>query len=94
MAAIKAVNESMQSSGQAGSVTVLRGLWKVFDAAMSELGMELNDSLSNKAIFEGKIKCVLCVHILCHHLLTHSVIASADYFLSWQRSKCHAREHG
>ncbi len=54
MAAIKSVNESMQSSGHAGSVTVLRGLWKVFDASMSELGMELNDSLSNKAIFEGK----------------------------------------
>ena len=57
--AIKAVNESMMNSehnsnNRGGSVTALRGLWKVFDAAMNELGSELNDSLSNKAIFEGK----------------------------------------
>jgi len=58
MTAIKAVNESMMNSehnnSRGGSVTALRGLWKVFDAAMNELGSELNDSLSNKAIFEGK----------------------------------------
>lgn len=54
MAAIKAVSDSMNSDGR-GSVTALRGLWKVFDAAMAELSTELNDSLSNKAIFEGKL---------------------------------------
>ena len=54
MSAVKAVNESINSDGQRGSVKSLRGLWKVFDAAVNELGTELNDSLSNKAIFEGK----------------------------------------
>ena len=58
MTAIKAVNESMMNSehnnSRGGNITALRGLWKVFDAAMNELGSELNDSLSNKAIFEGK----------------------------------------
>jgi len=36
-----------------GNVTALRSLWKVFDAAVNELGNELNDLLSNKAIFEA-----------------------------------------
>ena len=53
LAAIKAVNESMNADGR-GNVTAMRGLWRVFDAAMTELGTELGDSLSNKAIFEGK----------------------------------------
>ena len=53
MASIKAVKDSLNSDGR-GSITVLRGLWKVFDAAVSELGAELQDSLSNKAIFEGR----------------------------------------
>lgn len=52
-AAIKAVDDSMTADGR-GSVTALRGIWKVFDAGISELGTELNDSLSNKAIFEGE----------------------------------------
>lgn len=55
MAAIKAVNDSLNSNSR-GSVTVLKGLWRVFDAAVSELGAELQDSLSNKAIFEGEIE--------------------------------------
>ncbi|KAL9183672.1 hypothetical protein ACHAXT_004528 [Thalassiosira profunda] len=54
-AAIQQVEESMANSGRSGSVTALRGLWKVFDAAVSELGTELNDSLSNKAIFEANV---------------------------------------
>eukprot|EP00578_Thalassiosira_sp_NH16_P006205 CAMPEP_0181119260 /NCGR_PEP_ID=MMETSP1071-20121207/23514_1 /TAXON_ID=35127 /ORGANISM="Thalassiosira sp., Strain NH16" /LENGTH=1254 /DNA_ID=CAMNT_0023203809 /DNA_START=174 /DNA_END=3935 /DNA_ORIENTATION=- len=54
LAAIKAVNVSMTSDGH-GGVTALRGLWKVFDAAVTELGVELNDSLSNKAIFEANV---------------------------------------
>lgn len=52
-AAIKAVDDSINADGR-GSITVLRGLWKVYDAAVSELGTELSDLLSNKAIFEGK----------------------------------------
>ena len=55
MAAIKAVKESLNSDSR-GGITVLKGLWKVFDAAVTELGTELQDSLSNKAIFEGEIE--------------------------------------
>jgi len=55
MASIKAVKNSLNSDSR-GSITVLRGLWTVFDAAVSELGAELQDSLSNKAIFEGKVE--------------------------------------
>eukprot|EP01082_Thalassiosira_pseudonana_P002990 g3330.t1 g3330 contig12:1855108-1860390(-) len=56
LAAIKAVNDSMSANSSKGSITALRGLWKVFDASVCELGGELNESLSNKAIFEA---CVL-----------------------------------
>ena len=78
-AAVKAVNDSMNSDGS-GSVTVLRGLWKVFDAAVLELGSELNDSLSNKAIFEGK----LCGHFyacICHCHMYHLGLTHADLHL-------------
>jgi hypothetical protein len=51
-AAIKAVNDAMSTGGD--DISVLRGLWRVFDAGIGELGSELNDSLSSKAIFEGK----------------------------------------
>lgn len=69
-AAIKAVKDSMNSDGHRGSVTALRGLWKVFDAAVSELGTELNDSLSNKAIFEGEhVLCMLCSYNLLIYIL-------------------------
>lgn len=51
-AAVNEVVESMNADGR-GNVTALRGLWKVFDAAVNELGNELNDLLSNKAIFEA-----------------------------------------
>ena len=54
-AAVNEVVESMGVDGR-GNVTALRGLWKVFDAATNELGNELNDLLSNKAIFEA---CVM-----------------------------------
>lgn len=52
MAAIKAVDESMYSDGR-GGITVLRGLWKVFDSVVSELGTELTATLANKAIFDA-----------------------------------------
>ena len=69
-AAIKAVKDSMNSDGHRGSVTALRGLWKVFDAAVSELGTELNDSLSNKAIFEGEhVLCILCLFNLLIYII-------------------------
>ena len=54
-AAVNEVVESMNVDGR-GNVTALRSLWKVFDAAVNELGNELNDLLSNKAIFEA---CVM-----------------------------------
>lgn len=65
MAAIKAVDESMYSDGRGGT-TVLRGLWKVFDSVVSELGTELTATLANKAIVEGKRVvhlCFLCMYI-------------------------------
>lgn len=52
-AAIKAVTDAMQGS-ESEEVHALKGLWRVFDAGVGELGAELNDSLSNKAIFEGE----------------------------------------
>ncbi len=54
MMAIKAVDDSLYSDGS-GSITVLRGLWKVFDSVVSELGTELTTSIANKAVFEGEI---------------------------------------
>jgi hypothetical protein len=58
--AIKTVNDALSASGDpngnANSIVALRGLWRVFDAAIGELGAELNDSLSNKAIFEGEFR--------------------------------------
>ena len=54
-AAINAVNEATNnefSEDEAGKA--LHGLWRVFDAGIGELGAELNDSLSNKALFEGE----------------------------------------
>jgi hypothetical protein len=57
-AAIKAVNDAMVNvngdNSNDNALTALRGLWRVFDAGVGELGAELNDSLSNKAIFEGE----------------------------------------
>jgi len=59
VAAIKAMNDVMNNNSHEHSdenvVNALRGLWRVFDASVGELGAELNDSLSNKAIFEGEI---------------------------------------
>ena len=52
VAAIKAVNDSTNGTGVDGA---LRGLWRVFDAGVGELGAQLNDSLSSKATFEGEI---------------------------------------
>lgn len=57
-AAIKAVNDAMVNvngdNSNDNALTALCGLWRVFDAGVGELGAELNDSLSNKAIFEGE----------------------------------------
>lgn len=61
-AAVKAVNDCiLTNSGGNNSendevvATTLKGLWRVFDAGVGELGAELNDSLANKAIFEGEL---------------------------------------
>ena len=55
LAAIKSVNEDVNNNARGNTVnSTLSGLWKVFDAAVLELGSELCDSLSNKAVFEGK----------------------------------------
>jgi hypothetical protein len=61
MAAIKAVDESMYSDGRGGT-TVLRGLWKVFDSVVSELGTELTATLANKAIVDGKRVVYQCMY--------------------------------
>ena len=91
-AAIKAVNDSMNTDGR-GNVTALRGLWKVFDAAMSELGTELNDSLSNKAIFEGKLGATCFDANLKMHI---NLIPNPNpqLFRTYYHypSKCHARD--
>lgn len=60
MMAIKAVDDSLYSDGS-GSITVLRGLWKVFDSVVSELGTELTSSIANKAVFEGEMVHVVCI---------------------------------
>lgn len=55
LAAINSVNETVNAKAKQSTVdSTLSGLWKVFDAAVLELGSELCDSLSNKAIFEGE----------------------------------------
>ena len=64
MTAIKAVNDSLYSDG-GGNVTALRGLWKVFDSVVSELGTELTDSLVNKAVFEGEIVVRIACMVYC-----------------------------
>jgi len=90
MSAIKAVNESMMNSehnnSRGGSVTALRGLWRVFDAAMNELGSELNDSLSNKAIFEGKL---LWLYV-SHHVYIFYTHILCSYHINYYYSKCTA----
>ncbi|EED93719.1 predicted protein [Thalassiosira pseudonana CCMP1335] len=76
LAAIKAVNDSMSANSSKGSITALRGLWKVFDASVCELGGELNESLSNKAIFEGEL-LIRVYHVLfCLRIIfpTHAYI--------------------
>jgi hypothetical protein len=86
MAAIKAVKDSLNTDSR-GSITALRGLWKVFDEAVSELGAELHDSLSNKAIFEGEI----CVVTMC---ATDQVYETntLSLFIVYNQSQCHPRE--
>jgi len=57
LAAINSVNETVNANAKRSTVdSTLSGLWKVFDAAVLELGSELCDSLSNKAIFEACVK--------------------------------------
>lgn len=54
-AAINAVNNATDNEFSNDDVgKALYGLWRVFDAGIGELGAELNDSLSNKALFEGE----------------------------------------
>ena len=72
LTAIKAVDDSLYSDG-GGSVTVLRGLWKVFDSVVSELGTELTASLVNKAVFEGEIE----VRIACAYGVLYTVNSSS-----------------
>jgi len=72
MTAIKAVDDSLYSDG-GGSVTVLRGLWKVFDSVVSELGTELTASLANKAVFEGEI----VVRIACTYGVLYTINSSS-----------------
>jgi len=93
MTAIKAVNESMMNSehnnSRGGSVTALRGLWKVFDAAMNELGSELNDSLSNKAIFEGKL---LWLYV-SHHVYIFYTHILCSYHINYYTQQMYCREN-
>jgi hypothetical protein len=70
MAAIKAVDDSLYTDGR-GSITVLRGLWKVFDSVVSELGTELTASLANKAVYEGEIECASFALCAVHYELFH-----------------------
>lgn len=89
MAAIKAVDESMYSDGRGGT-TVLRGLWKVFDSVVSELGTELTATLANKAIVEGKRVVQLCFQ--CMYIINpRSFMIYVIVFFSF-RSECDARE--
>lgn len=78
-AAIKAVSDGMYSDE---TVAALKGLWRVFDAGVGELGAELNDSLSNKAIFEGEYKkmCALISLLVCANL-PHSLQIAYSSFL-------------
>ena len=91
-AAIQSVNDSMKADGR-GSVTALRGLWKVFDAAVSELGTELNDSLSNKAIFEGKQAIRTCDRCFVYFLIIRLTPNIFSHPSPLNSSKCHARKH-
>jgi hypothetical protein len=90
MAAIKAVDESMYSDGRGGT-TVLRGLWKVFDSVVSELGTELTATLANKAIVEGKR--VVCVYpVVCCHKQSSLNSCYVIIYCFIFNSECDARE--